>query len=483
MSDWLNQPFPDVSSDETIHVYVKDVPAIMTVGEKSKGARHLSAPPSHGSMTGVLRAIVLDDFFTFISAMRKDTLHHTCELGDMTTIWQEILERRLTQGDPSLWTNIRLTTPLMCAVSLGRKQMIQALLRAGVDPSLIDNDGIHAVLVAAAVGCEEPTFWCSPKVAGLINTSDKLGRSPLYLAAMQGSLPVVERLLAAGAEVHCRELSGRTPIWIAIECQHFKVASLLIANTSASAINVRNNEGIHFTELLRDLGQLSLALPWIRQEQRYLWEAETDLATKLLLHACGDADEGLLEALLPVPTSQWREMGSQLLRAILAQPLAIGMLQLLLQQADISLDGDEEGPSSYVLQAASYGHWDMVQVLLHRGCRSRRPEWHSAEGSKAGPPHSALTYALLVGNKYMAALLLHYELNLLELGQPLKVALTAGKREVVLDVLLHHGGDISQQQLVAVSECALSRGYTDIWQAAEGWIKQGQAKPTKPLMT
>jgi ankyrin repeat protein len=51
--------------------------------------------------------------------------------------------------------------------------------------------------------------------------------TPLHLAAGNGSVELAEVLLAAGAEVEARGPDGRTPLAIAVERRHDRVADLL----------------------------------------------------------------------------------------------------------------------------------------------------------------------------------------------------------------------------------------------------------------
>lgn len=61
-----------------------------------------------------------------------------------------------------------------------------------------------------------------------VNALDSCNRSPLHLAAVNGNLRIIKRLLAAGAAVNVQDSEGRTPMIKAIECAHTEVLQVLI---------------------------------------------------------------------------------------------------------------------------------------------------------------------------------------------------------------------------------------------------------------
>eukprot|EP00090_Calanus_glacialis_P006389 TRINITY_DN14984_c0_g1_i1.p1 TRINITY_DN14984_c0_g1~~TRINITY_DN14984_c0_g1_i1.p1 ORF type:complete len:379 (+),score=69.40 TRINITY_DN14984_c0_g1_i1:165-1139(+) len=74
--------------------------------------------------------------------------------------------------------------------------------------------------------------------------SDKLyGATPLYLAAQNGNLDMVEELIGAGANVNCRlRKIGVTPLFVAAERGHSEVVSLLIGENATP--HARNWNGV-----------------------------------------------------------------------------------------------------------------------------------------------------------------------------------------------------------------------------------------------
>ena len=64
-----------------------------------------------------------------------------------------------------------------------------------------------------------------------VNTTDKVGRTPLHFASANGHKEIVELLIGAGADVNAKVVSGaaqgKTPLDAANETNHPKTADLL----------------------------------------------------------------------------------------------------------------------------------------------------------------------------------------------------------------------------------------------------------------
>ena len=62
----------------------------------------------------------------------------------------------------------------------------------------------------------------------IVSARDDSGRTPLQLAASVGSVPVVNRLIAAGADVDAADSRGRTPLHAAAWNGHLEVVTTLL---------------------------------------------------------------------------------------------------------------------------------------------------------------------------------------------------------------------------------------------------------------
>ena len=104
---------------------------------------------------------------------------------------------------------------------------VQQLLARGFDVNTLDPQGQHGLIVAI----REP----SPKVADLmietpkvnLNLLNRSGESPLMLAALNGQLEIVAKLVKKGADVN---KTGWTPLHYAATNGHVEVIKLLLEN-------------------------------------------------------------------------------------------------------------------------------------------------------------------------------------------------------------------------------------------------------------
>jgi ankyrin repeat protein len=184
-------------------------------------------------------------------------------------------------------------TPLHHAVVNGRKDLAELLLANRADVNVEANDGWTPLRWAAEKenghsdiaellrhhgGTDTTPFAIHDaardgdlaRVSALLKENRNLvrkrtatGWTPLHWAAVKGSKPVVESLLASKAEVDARSNDGDTPLHIAALNGSKDVAELLLA--SGAKVNAKNNTGLtplgnvfgtneHIRELLRKHG-------------------------------------------------------------------------------------------------------------------------------------------------------------------------------------------------------------------------------------
>ena len=80
----------------------------------------------------------------------------------------------------------------------------------------------------------------------------------LHLAAQEGDLASVRRLLASGCDVNTFDSIGRTPLHYAVEGEHYDVAKLLIE--SGAAVNAHHEDSVGNTPLGEVAGRCSLRI-------------------------------------------------------------------------------------------------------------------------------------------------------------------------------------------------------------------------------
>ncbi|XP_046690604.1 nuclear factor NF-kappa-B p100 subunit isoform X2 [Silurus meridionalis] len=148
-------------------------------------------------------------------------------------------------------------TPLHLAVITQQAKLVETLLRAGADPTLLDRDGRTAVHLAALAG-DEAILRALLNVLGdrnyhLLNTADFSGMYPLHLAVRKGGERCLRVLVEAGARINKPEQkSGCTALHLAVKENLFKVVCVLITELKAdvNACTFGGNTPLHLAACL-----------------------------------------------------------------------------------------------------------------------------------------------------------------------------------------------------------------------------------------
>eukprot|EP00752_Nemacystus_decipiens_P010321 g9195.t1 len=108
-------------------------------------------------------------------------------------------------------------TPLGDAAHHGHAEVVKLLLSAGSDPSSRDQTGMTPLAVAAWLGKEACLDAILATEAGVatVNVPNNLGATPLIFACQENFTSIAERLIAAGASLDAKDVSGKTPYLIA----------------------------------------------------------------------------------------------------------------------------------------------------------------------------------------------------------------------------------------------------------------------------
>lgn len=119
------------------------------------------------------------------------------------------------------------------AAGCGSLEVVQALLKLGVDPNELDSGG-HAPLYRSAttgvVGNSAGVVSALAAAGGDVNFVGGVTRcTALHQAARRGNVAVIKTLIALGANPNLRDKSGFTPRERAVNCRKPEAAKLLAA--------------------------------------------------------------------------------------------------------------------------------------------------------------------------------------------------------------------------------------------------------------
>ena len=193
---------------------------------------------------------------------------------------------------------------LFCsAVTHGKIELAEVLIKAGVNVNCIDKDGTPILLRAqtlemiklllnagADVNFKSKNIDWTIFVYGLascdhdaeervrlliaagadVNSKDDKGETALMFAIRHlSSIGLIELLIAAGADINSKDDKGETALMFAVRRYSIELIELLI-NAGADA-NVKNNEG----QTLLDIACETICIPAIEFLQNYYKEQET----------------------------------------------------------------------------------------------------------------------------------------------------------------------------------------------------------------
>lgn len=111
------------------------------------------------------------------------------------------------------------------AIHFDNARTVQRLLQRGFDPNTVNPDGVPALMLAVI----EPSLTVAELLAAHPETQTEVrnlnGESVVMLAALKGYLPLVQKLVANGADVN---KTGWTPLHYAASGGHVDVVAYLL---------------------------------------------------------------------------------------------------------------------------------------------------------------------------------------------------------------------------------------------------------------
>ncbi|NWZ34533.1 NFKB1 factor, partial [Brachypodius atriceps] len=127
-------------------------------------------------------------------------------------------------------------TPLHLAVITRQAKVVEDLLKAGADVSLLDRHGNSVLHLAATEGDDKilGLLLRHEKVSPMINLPNGEGLSAIHMVVMANSMSCLKQLIAARVNVNAQEQkSGRTALHLAVEQENIPLAGCLLLEGDA----------------------------------------------------------------------------------------------------------------------------------------------------------------------------------------------------------------------------------------------------------
>lgn len=146
--------------------------------------------------------------------------------------------------------------PIHLAVQAGNAQTIALLAEARADINLPDQSGrtpLQSAMLLTDPAKARATALALINLGAKLDTPDKRGNTPVYLAAATGDLPLLNAMLEKGAKVNVPGDGGRTPLHAAIAAGRTDAVKALLAHKAP--VDLADNAGdtpLHLAAALKD---------------------------------------------------------------------------------------------------------------------------------------------------------------------------------------------------------------------------------------
>ncbi|KAM9678320.1 nuclear factor NF-kappa-B p105 subunit isoform 2-T2 [Trichechus inunguis] len=200
--------------------------------------RHANALFDYAVTGDVKMLLAVQRHLTAVQDENGDSVLHLAIIHLHAQLVRDLLE--VTAGvisdDIINMRNDLYQTPLHLAVITSQEDVVEDLLRAGADLSLLDRLGNSVLHLAAKEGHDKilSILLKHKKAALLINQPNGEGLNAIHIAMMSNSMSCLRLLMAAGADIDAQEQkSGRTALHLAVEHDNISLAGCLLLEGDA----------------------------------------------------------------------------------------------------------------------------------------------------------------------------------------------------------------------------------------------------------
>jgi ankyrin repeat protein len=171
-------------------------------------------------------------------------------------------------------------SPLAYACYRSDPSIVKMLVEQGAHLKARDDEGGHALHVAAKVGNLEILAFLLPKYSReALNGKNSLGETPLFIAAHVGKCEVVEKLIARGANIDEQNKKHETPLMRAIENRHLNIVRLLIqSGARVTEQNVNDVKKLNIPEILQVIEEaFARSHPVVKKKEKKIKTIKVEL--------------------------------------------------------------------------------------------------------------------------------------------------------------------------------------------------------------
>ncbi|KGL78927.1 Nuclear factor NF-kappa-B p105 subunit, partial [Tinamus guttatus] len=200
--------------------------------------RHANALFDYAVTRDVKMLLAVQRHLTAVQDDNGDNVLHLAIIHFHTELVKNLLEvvPDLDCHDVINMRNDLYQTPLHLAVVTKQAAVVEALLTAGADVSLLDRHGNSVLHLAATEGDDKvlSLLLKHKQICPLVDLSNSEGLSAIHMVVMANSVSCLRQLIAAGVNVNAQEQkSGRTALHLAVEQENIPVAGCLLLEGDA----------------------------------------------------------------------------------------------------------------------------------------------------------------------------------------------------------------------------------------------------------